>query len=208
MYLDKGQVKIRLTSETYEKHKAEYYLPFDSIIFWYPLYFYYDWTYNYARNKLILKADRKAPRSFTDFVKNNPNYSIDQCVNLETGEGIIPNNRIYKDNIELLYQFKTEMGLTTFDGFFNRQQVTRNFQILEKLLNGIWSNAYQRRALDTGKDEVVNTKELPSSINSREPYDIKVLKYATDQEKSLMIRIGCAEVMSMKMSDALRAKGE
>lgn len=199
MFNDHGVTFVRVTCETYQKHAKSYIVPFDTLIYWYPLYFYYSWKYDFNKDKIYLHSFKEAPKGLKGFLINNPQY-LDKCINIESKNSVEKNNLVYQDNIELMSQFK-EMGLTTFIEKFNKKQVVDNFIKLEKILEGVWISAYKTSLNDSNNyEKLSDIKEL---TRDRQIY---LSKFLTDDDKRLMIRVGCAEVMTMKMSDALRSK--
>lgn len=206
VYINRGQPMVRLMAETNQGNRFKKDVSADTLIYWYPLYFYYTWSYNYSHDKLVLKTNDNPPQSLKEFLKDHPYFSFKDCVD-KNGVGIVKDNRIFKDNFELMNQFRP-MGLVDFTDYFNRQDVSNNFKLLDELQTTVWGEAYTSYLKDHSGSQLVNGQQLPNNQYSKEQFDHKVYQYLTDEDKRLLIRIGCGQTMTMKMSDILRAQDE
>ena len=196
-----GRNMLRATCETYKHNKKQFYLPASTAIYWYPLYFFYDWYYDSNRNRVRLRLLSTAPKPTKDYLENHPSFNFEDCVDKHSPYDT-HDNKIFQDNLAAMMDFK-QMGLTTFAEPFAKEDVVRNYAMLENIIEVVHSTCEERFRNDDDSDLILNREELSSN---QEEADIKVYSYATDEEKRLLIRVGIAEKMTMLMNKIVLAK--
>lgn len=158
-------------------------IPAEYGMYWFPLSFYFDYYYYTNYNSILLKVDDNAPKEVQKefptkdkpiFLHNFYNYRKD-----ELGK----DTRMYLLNLSITTKLKS-MGLTTWEGFYNLQSVSKNYELLSNSLEKVKGQITQRE-LDKGKD--------PDKLMNN-PID-----YATDQESSYLADLGLGYRMTSYM---------
>ena len=193
-----GRVMVRLSVRSQNDNEVTKYLSADTATYWYPLYFYYDWAFDYHQpNTMVLKAMSEPLPEITAEALVQPRKNT-----LEVFIGNEDNNIIYKDNVALLKKFKT-WELASFEDDYDTSDVIANFTILSAIIDDVYDKCESRYIKDKDDKYVINTQEQ-SQLS--EVAMAKVLSYATDTENRILIQVGCAHKMTGFMAKVLRAK--
>ena len=202
MFVEDGRVMVRLSSETMNHHKKEYFAPAEDANVFYPLYFYYDFHYEDPYKDIILKLYHNAPKKLVKYIHDNfphDNVYLKRLYDFEEQKPInTETNFILNSNEAAEYKLQ-QLGLKTWGEHYNRNDVALNFNKISKLLNDLESSLLAK-AQDLGivdKTGVDKNNEL---------IEKKILSQATDEDLRLYIELGVAYRMNVFMSKVVRAQ--
>ncbi|MBT9670542.1 hypothetical protein GPK34_00625 [Secundilactobacillus kimchicus] len=195
-----GQTYLRATCETYNHNKTEVHLPAESAVYWYPLYFFYDWKHDYYSNTMILKVDRDGPQTTKDYFAEHP-LKIEDAISIHQ-PFVGKTNKILDDNLGALLELE-KWGLTLMTQKFTKEDVANNYRKLEVVTQGIKAEAMENYLKAKSDNELVNPKQLHKYD---EEADAQIFRYASDDAKRLLILIGVGEKMTFLMNKIVLAK--
>lgn len=158
-------------------------IPYEYGMFWFPLVPYFDYSYVQAFSKILLKVDPQADKKLRDkfgdphhpkMLSHFYNYKND-----EPGDDL----DMYNLNCAITLKLKN-MGLRTWDGFYNLQDVSYNNEMLGNSLDSLEQDVIRRYA---------NDSELAVKV-AHNP-----LSYLTENEKKYLADIGLGIQMNSYM---------
>lgn len=177
------RIYINVKCETYKGNQETCDIPYEYGMFWFPLVPYFDYAYVQAFSKILLKVDPGAPKDlcnkfgdphhpkmlshFYDYKNDKPGDDLD----------------LYNLNRAITIKLKN-MGLKTWDGFYNLHDVSYNNEMLNNSLDGLERDVIRRYADDS---------ELAVKV-AHNP-----LNYLTKDESSYLADIGLGFQMNSYM---------
>lgn len=184
----KGNIYILAKCQSNRGNLEVVKIPAEYGMYWYPLPFYLDYHYMTNYKSILLKADEKyAPKDIVDKLKHK-NYFLHNFYDYKhdkLGDDIT----MYKLNLGITTKLKS-IGLKTWDGFYNLQDVAYNYQVLQNSLEAVEQTIIKRE-----EDKGINPNKI-----SNNPMD-----YATDDESTYLLDIGLGYRMTGYMRKVANA---
>lgn len=201
VYKDKDDQTMIELSVGNSRGNQKYQLPADSLIYWYPLYFYYDWNYSKEQQGMVLELAEDAPEATRVWFSKYEEVTLEELLGDEGLEAPYQfvnqdKNQIAQDNFALMLQF-AELGLVTPVNLrpFTIEDCDQNASILKVISQDIHNKLVARYKKDSKSDTpVVGIRFVneDQGLDDRDFLDTIIYQYATDYELQLLIQIGCA----------------
>jgi len=197
----KGNTYVRASCFNYKGNGEEYNLPVETLIAWYPLYFYYDWAYDYLYEKVHLNYYKGINQVDREFIDNNDIITFEDCLTFDGNYNFkTEKNIILRDNIILIKELNKQ-GFITFDkSGYSVEDVARNQIKVANILDAVWTTCEKR------KYESKNSTEAYDSSYNEEQNSREILSYMTKDEEYLFQLMGAATKMNTIMSKVVHAK--
>ena len=179
----RGQIFTQIKCQSNRGNLEVADIPADYVMYWYPLSFYLDYHYMTNYKSILLKADPKlAPKD--ELAKyGDRNYFLHNFYDYK--ENKLGNDlTIYKLNLAITTKLKS-MGLKAWDGFYNLQDVSYNYQLLGSSLEKV-ENKIVKREEEQG---------LNPNLMKNNPMD-----FATKEESTYLSDLG----LGYKMTNMMR----
>lgn len=174
-----GKIMVRVKCKSRQGNLEVAEIPAEYGMYWYPLAFYFDYYYYTNYRSILLHVDNRAPQAIQDeFGKRN--HFLHNYYNYK--EGYLGEDKsMYLMNLSITTKLKS-MGLKTWDGFYNLQDVSYNYELLSNSLDKIEQTIAKRQEKDIKDGHV----ESP-------------IKYANEEEKAYLSDLGMAYRMNNYM---------
>lgn len=209
-----GEYEVVLTVNGKDDKGVDRAMPLGSLIYWYPLYFHYTWSYAESDGSIILKPLRAIPKVTKDWIERRKRVTLDSLVGDKDDfeqEGYYhgqEDNLILQDNMTLTTQFAS-MGLVTWLTLdeVNKETCERNSTILNSIINNIHDNCLKRYRDDTDSKPLVGVRFINDDQGvNKDALDSAIYQYATDYELTLLMQTGCAYTMNNLLRKIVKAK--
>lgn len=211
-FLDKDthNPMVRVTCETSGGSKLEYIVPVTNMNYWYPLYHVFDYKYQAQTGEMHLvlypEASEEQINQFDIIATKVQRYVttsiiLPSIINPKTGT--VTDNELHRINQSLLFQLE-KRGITTWNKKnYTRQDVKRNYDIINETLKAIKVSTQLKYHTKKGDESntVFSFDDLSSNLEAR---DIDYYKYLSDDDARVLIELGGAYTMTTAMNKILK----
>ena len=188
-------------------------LSVENVLYWYPLYFYYDWIFDDELGDFVLECLTHTPRKKKKLIRNS-NYLLSDWVDYLTGRAYsyryrngkkIP-NMIYEDNMAIcadLIEFSRGNITTPLSKDITQEDIARNFQFIFETIDTIQEECYTRylKYIATHKHS-----KLATIPKYPENFCQLLYKFASDEDLRVHIKMGAALRLTHLMDKAYRGR--